>query len=365
MAELRLKNQAFDEATSASTGTLELGTIKAELPGKLAQSSELNAMRLTELEELSPGKIVVAAKLMPPNTLKRLLTDEDYLKEFARRLPRETSTLQDTAQLLFLAFKGESKIDKADDLKTVLDLQFFCDLDVVTVQHSLGVSSEEYMSLYSFASRWKEERGFDRPLMPILSALANREEFERYLAPILKREPQCLGIDMRGGFHYHALRAVEEAKKRRPEMWVHVFQVPPKVLFGRRMAACSQGMILPYFGVDSYSRWIVPPPPVPLTKDKINLFDRTGWNVLKRKEWSELHGKKLGCDCPICEAKNLESFFAGRIMTALARSKVHDHFAQIQELRLSAKRIKERTYRKLLQSKEGPRAVLKTFEKNP
>ena len=365
MAELKVRDQAFDETTSASAGTLELGRAKAELPAKFAQSSELNAIRFTEVERFSPGKVVVAAKLMPPNTLKRLLSDEKYLKDLARRLPREVSTFEDTAQLLFLAFKGESKIEKADDLKTVLDLQFFCDLDVVTVQHSPGVSPEDYASLYSFASRWSQERGFDKPLMPVLSALDNREEFEKYLAPVLKREPRGLGIDMRGGFHYHTLRAIEAVKKKRPDMWIHVFQVPPKVLFGRRTAACSQGMILPYFGVDSFSKWIVPPPPVPLTKDKINLFDRTGWNVMKRKEWSEVHGKKLECDCPICEARNLDGLFQGKVMAALARSKVHDHFAQKEELKISATRIKERSYRKLLQSKQGPKSILETLEKNP
>jgi len=365
MVELKVKDQAFDETTSASTGTLELGRVKAELPGKFAQSSELNAMKVTELKTLSPSKVVVAAKLMPPNTLKRLLTDEKYLKDLAMRLPREVSTFEDAAQLLFLAFRGESKIDKADDLRTILDLQFFSDLDVVTVQQSPGVSPEDYVSLYSYASRWKEERGFDKPMMPVLSALGSREEFEKCLDPIMKRVPQCLGIDMRGGFHYHALRAVEAVKKKRPEMWVHVFQVPPKVLFGRRMAACSQGMILPYFGVDSFTRWIVPPPPVPLTKDKINVFDRTAWSVMKRKEWSEVHGKKLECDCPICEARNLDGFFQGRVMDALARSKVHDHFAQREELKISATRIKQRSYRKLLQSKQGPKSILETLEKNP
>jgi hypothetical protein len=362
MPELKVRQQVFDEATSASTGTLKLGKIEAELPGKFAQSSELNAIRFTDLERFSPGKIVVAAKLMPPNTLKRLLKDEKYLKDLAKRLPRERPTQEEVAQLLFLVSKGESRIEKADDLKTVLDLQFFCDLDLITVQHSPGVSPEDFASLYSFASRWSEERDFDKPIMPVLSALESREEFEKYLTPVMKREPQALGIDMRGGFHYHALRAIEAVKKKRPEMWVHVFQVPPKVFWGRGAAACSQGMILPYFGVDSFTRWVVPPPPVPLTKDKINLFDRTQWSVMKRKEWSEVHGKKLECDCPVCEVRNLDGLFEGKVMAALARSKVHDHFAQMEELKISAARIKERSYKKLLQSKQGPKGILERLE---
>lgn len=159
------------------------------------------------------------------------------------------------------------------------------------------------------------------------------------------------------------MRAVEAVKKKRPEMWVHVFQVPPKVLFMRRAVACSQGMILPYFGVDSFTRWIVPPPPVPLTKDKINIFDRTGWSVLKRKEWSDVHGKRLECDCPICEARNLDGLFQGKVMAALARSKVHDHFAQKEELKISARRIRDKAYRELLRSKEGPKGVLEALER--
>ena len=363
MADVKIRNQTLDEATSASAATLELGRVRAELPGKFAQSSELNAMRLTELRELSPGKIVVSAKLMPPDTLKRLLSEEKYLKDLTGRLVREGSGSGDMAHLLYLAFKGGSKIEKVEDLRTILDLQFFSDLDVVTVQQTPGVSPEDFTSLYSSAARWCEERGFDKPLMPVISAMNDREEFERYLSLVLKREPQCLGIDMRGGFHYHALRAVEETKRKRPGMWIHVFQVPPKVLFGQR-TLCAQGMILPYFGVDSFSKWIVPPPPVPLTKDKINIFDKTEWKVLKRKDWREAHGEKLGCRCPICEARNLSSFFEGKVMTALARSKVHDHFAQAEELETSATRIKEKRYKQLLQSKEGPKSVLQAFEEN-
>jgi hypothetical protein len=199
--------------------------------------------------------------------------------------------------------------------------------------------------------------------MPVISATDDREEYDRYLSGVLKREPPCLGIDVRGGFHYHALRIVEATKKKRPNMWIHVFQVPPKVLFGQR-TPCAQGMILPYFGVDSFSKWIVPPPPVPLTKDKINIFDRTEWKVLKRKEWRENHGEKLKCRCPICEKRDLSGLFEGKVMTALARSKVHDHFSQTEELRRSSTRIREKKYRQLLRSKEGPRSILQSFERN-
>src|SRR5256886_12433212 len=89
-----------------------------------------------------------------------------------------------------------------------------------------------------------------------------------------------IGFDLRGGFYYHALRGVEEFKKRKPEVWVHALQTPPKVRFGRGLLTCSEGMILPMFGIDSFSRWIVPPPPTPLTKEVINVFE-----TVNAKHW--------------------------------------------------------------------------------
>jgi len=253
-------------------------------------------------------------------------------------------------------------VEKADDLKTILDVQFFADSDVVTVQQTPEISPDRFASLWSFASRWREERGFDRPLMPVVPALGSREDFEKLLEPLIKREPSCLGLDMRGGFYYHALSAIENLKKKKPELWIHVFQVPPKVRFAGGATSCSEGMILPFFGVDSFSRWIVPPPPVPLTKDKINMFDRSQWSVFKRKEWKQEHGNRLGCRCAACQARNLGSFFAGKVMDVLARSKVHDHFAQRDELAKAAKRISKGTFNRLLESKKGPKQFLGSYE---
>ena len=355
-----ISNQFFDELTSASSGTLEVGRVKAELPSKFATTSELNASRRIELKGL-PGEVVVSAKLIFPNSLKKLLTEDTFLKDFARRLSKESASAGEVVRLLYLSFRGLIGISRADDLKTILDLQYFSDFDVITVQQTLGVSPEDFVALLNFASRWMEQRGVDKPLMPILLAMDNRENFEKYLNSLMKRGISCLGIDMRGGFHYHALRTLEDLKKSNPQIWIHALQVPPKIRFGRKLLPCSQGMMLPLFGIDSFSRWVVPPPPEPLTKDKINLFDRIGWGALKRKEFISLRGTKLGCDCPVCQDQNLDGFYTGRVLTVLSKSKVHDHFAQQAELRNSVKHIKEKTYKRFLASKEFPKKFLDEF----
>src|SRR6266851_654895 len=142
----------------------------------------------------------------------------------------------------------------------------------------------------------------------------NKEMAVQLLKLVEKHGHDALGFDLRGGFYYHSLREIEEFKKRKPEVWVHAFQVPPKVRFGRGLLACSEGMILPMFGVDSFSRWIVPPPPTPLTKDVINVFDRKGWGSLKKKDYESLRDNNTGCKCQVCQGKDLEPFYEGKVL---------------------------------------------------
>ncbi|HYB67472.1 MAG TPA: hypothetical protein VEC43_04020, partial [Candidatus Acidoferrales bacterium] len=327
MPELLKKNIESDEETGTTSGLLSYSNAKVTLPNKFATTTELNATRLVGLKQEFPTEIIVAGKLIYPETLKRILKEEEFLKEFSRRLARETSAHEDSLSMLFLVLKGEATLTESADLRTVLDLQYFADMDVITVQQSPGVSPTDFLALYKFAERWVDNRGLDKPLMPVLSPAATSDDFEKSLKPLLKRGVKALGFDMRGGFYYQALRSLEEAKKKDPELWVHAFQIPPKIRFARTYLRCSEGMMLPFFGVDSFNRWVVPPPPVPLTKDKINMFDSTNWGVFKRKEWNHEYGARLSCTCPMCNKQRLPTFFLGQVLTVLGRSKVHDHYA--------------------------------------
>ncbi len=352
MVEVSIKNQASDETTSANAGILHIGKVAAALPNKFATTAELNATRVVGTRDPLPGEVMVSAKLMYPDSLKKILKQDAAVRDFARRLSRESGGFEDIARVLFLIFKGEASYSEADDLRTLLDLQYFADMDVVTVQQAAGMSPEDFASLLKFTQRWMSQKGIDKPIMPIVQASEIQREFELFSSPVLKGKFGLMGLDMRGGFHYYTLRAVEKIKKKDPGIWIHAFQVPPKIRFARHMLSSSQGMLMPYFGVDSFSRWVVPPPPVPLTKDKINVFDRSGWGVFKRKEWTELHGKKLTCTCPMCKGQNLDRFYLGKVLAVLSRSKIHDHYAQQDELKKASESIRKHEYSRLIKSKK-------------
>jgi len=357
--ELLKKSLETDEKTGTTTALLNYADAKVPIPNKFATTTELNATRLVGLKQEFPTEVVVAGKLVYPETLKRILKEEEFLKDFARRLARETGSLENALSMLFLVFKGEAAITESEDLRTVLDLQYFSDMDVITIQQTLGVSSSEFFAMYRFAERWLDHRGLDKPLMPVLAPADSTDVFEKTMKPLLKRGVKALGFDMKGGFYYHALRSIEQAKKKTPELWVHTFQVPPKIRFARSLLRCSEGMMLPFFGIDSFNRWVVPPPPVPLTKDKINMFDARSWGVFKRKEWTQEYGPRLSCACPMCNKQKLPTFFLGEVLTVLGRSKVHDHYSQREELLALSDHVKRGNVNTFVSRKKYPNEFLK------
>jgi hypothetical protein len=358
MPEFEKKSIEIDDETGTGSGLLTYSNAKVPVPNKFATTTELNATRLVGLKEDFPTEIIIAGKLIYPETLKRILKEEDFLKGFARRLARETSFHEDALSVLFLVMKGDAAITESSDLRTVLDLQYFADLDVITVQQTPGMSPKDFLALHRFAERWLDNRGLDKPIMPVLAPADDKREFEATLNPILKRGAKLLGFDMRGGFYYQALRSLEAAKEKDPQLWVHAFQVPPKIRFARSLLRCSEGMMLPMYGVDSYNRWVVPPPPVPLTKDKINMFDSTNWGVFKRKEWDKEYGARLHCTCPMCSKQRLPTFFLGQVLTVLGRSKVHDHYAQREQLAELSKHVKAGNVKRFVSQKRYPKDFL-------
>ena len=153
MPELSIKNQVSDETTSANTGVLHIGQIAAALPNKFATTAELNATRVVETKDPLPGEVIVSAKLMYPDSLRKILKEDVALRDLARKLSRETGGFDDVARLLFLVFKGGASYSDAHDLRALLDLQYFSDMDVITVQQSAETSPEDFASLIRFTQR--------------------------------------------------------------------------------------------------------------------------------------------------------------------------------------------------------------------
>jgi len=363
MSTVQLAQIKSDSKTSANQSELRIGQLRIPLPNRFPISQERNALKPAGVKDPLPGEVAVQARLAPPEMVKKLLTQEDALKSMAKFLSKETTA--DAVRMLYLAFKGGAVINRPEDLKTILDLQFLAGLDIITVQHSLDISLDDYEAQLKFADRWADERGVDKPIMPIIQASDNKETAGKLLALVERQEPSMIGFDLRGGFYYHALRGIEEFKKRKPEIWVHAFQTPPKVRFGRGLLTCSEGMILPMFGIDSFNRWIVPPPPTPLTKEVINVFDRKGWGSMKKKDYEAIRKNTTNCNCAVCQGKDLEPFYEGKVLDVLAKAKVHDHLAQRQELETARESIKKGQFLSLLNTKEYPREFLKQIPNGP
>ncbi len=357
MSTVQLAQIKADSKTAATQSELRVGQHHILLPSRFPISPERNALKTAGVKDPLPGEVAVLARLAPPDTLKRLLTQEEALKSTARLLSKEG--VNEAIRLLYLSFRGGASITESSDLKTILDLQYLAGLEIVTIQHTVDMSPEDFDSNIRFAEKWMEERGVEKPLMPIIQAPDNKPLAAQLLQVAEKHDTHLLGFDLHGGFYYHALRVVEDLKKRKPEVWVHAFQVPPKVRFGRGLMPCSEGMILPMFGIDSFSRWIVPPPPTPLTKEVINLFDRKGWGSLKKKDFESLRKNTTNCRCAVCQGKDLEPFYEGKVLDVLARAKIHDHLSQREELEKTRQSIGKGEYLELLRSKQYPRDFLK------
>src|SRR5439155_260912 len=83
--------------------------------------------------------------------------------------------------------------------------QYLAGLDIITVQHSLDFSLEDYEAQLRFAERWMEERGVEKPMMPVIQATENKETSAKLLALVEKHQPSMIGFDLRGGFYYDVL----------------------------------------------------------------------------------------------------------------------------------------------------------------
>ncbi len=333
-----IKPRATEDSTGAVAGVLEVGKQRMETPGRIPTTSDARAVRSSKFQEHFGDRFLILARLAGPELLEGLVHDEEILDRMTAGLARDGKASAGATRFLHLVFRDVS-LEDTEPLRTLLDLQQLLDLEVITVQFGSAPSPEDVLRAFDYARSWAKRRGVETPLMPVVPPLGDRAEASKLLDALMARGVEALGLDLRGSFPYQTLRALEDLKGRHPEVWVHAFQAHPKVRLGGALLPAAQAMVLPLFGVDTSSRWVVPPPPVPVKKEKVNRFDPAGWGILKWEEHRGAYGGDLRCRCPACHGKDLEAFFAPAEREVLNLAKVHDHFAQIQELGAAARHI--------------------------
>lgn len=361
MADIvELKAEATDETSAAVAGVLGIQGRKVELPTRIPTSSEVRAAKATKLGEAIESPLLIVGRLISPDLAKAATKEEEAWRRFADGVGRDARSLPGAAKLLQLAYRGVAYED-SEPLRAFLDLQMLHDFAAITVQYGSSPSPEDVVAAFDFAKSWTKKRKIETTLMPVVPALPDRDAMKALLEGLVKRGAEAIGLDMPRSLPYQTMRAVEDLKERHPEVWVHAFQVPPKVQFGGRLRT-SQAMILPFFGVDSMSRWVVPPPPAPVKKDKVNVFDPTGWGVFKWREFETEYGSKLRCRCAYCRGKDLEGFFEPDDRFVLNAGKVHDHLAQAVELAAARKRIADDGYAGVMAGKRFAKQFLESTQ---
>src|SRR5689334_25370247 len=100
MSTVQLAQIKVDSKTSAIQSELRIGQLRIPLPNRFPISPERNALKPAGVKDPLPGEVAVLARLAPPETVKRILTQEEALKSTERFLSRETSP--DEVHLLYL-----------------------------------------------------------------------------------------------------------------------------------------------------------------------------------------------------------------------------------------------------------------------
>ncbi|MCA1814008.1 MAG: hypothetical protein LC624_08660 [Halobacteriales archaeon] len=350
---MELKNRGLDSTTAATAGTLTLGKAKLELPNRIPTGSEASAARNVQQKDAFSGQeLAVSAKLMGPDKLKELLGTEGKLQAFAKNVQGDQRLAGARASMLFLVMRGEAAIEDSQQLRTLLDLQWLTEQDAILVQHGAVSPTEDLIADYAEAKRWLKERGGDKPLLPVVTPYERPQEAERAIKMLVDRGAPGIMLDLQGQFPYYTLRAIENVKRKNPTLWVHAFQAPPKARWAGKRLHMGWGMTLPLFGIDSFSRWVVPPPPVPVTRERINFWEPANWGVMKLKEYQDTYGEKLSCKCALCKgSEGVDKFLEGDPRVLLSKAKTHDHYAQRAELEKVQDKVREGKFGEYLAKK--------------
>src|SRR5207237_10543425 len=104
MSTVQLAQIKTDEKTGASQSELRIGQHRIPLPNRFPISPERNALKPAGGKDPLPGEIAVLARLAPPETVKKILSQEDALNSMARFLSDETA--RDAIRRLYLAAMG-------------------------------------------------------------------------------------------------------------------------------------------------------------------------------------------------------------------------------------------------------------------
>src|SRR6058998_3960207 len=108
MSTVQLVQVKADSNTGGFQSELRIGASRIEMPNRFPISPERNALKPAGVKDPLPGEVAVLARLAPPDTLKKILTQEDAFKSMARFLSKETGV--DAVRLLYFSLRGGASL---------------------------------------------------------------------------------------------------------------------------------------------------------------------------------------------------------------------------------------------------------------
>ena len=346
-----------EEKMGVSWGVLRVKDVGVETPAKILTNTELRAgfaVKVRAFPDLCDIRVV--GRLIDGERLEAVTKDEDAFKRLVQTMERDGREAR--VRVPYFNFIRGARVENYDHLRTLLDAQWMSGMDILVVQHHPDVGVDELRSFLTYARRWRERRGLDLPIMPVVCALPDLDAFKEVLGVAVEFAEGAVGVDFRSRFSYMTLKAIEDLKEEQPDLWVHAFQVPPRVLLRGQRAA--QGMVLPFFGFDTWSQHVVPPPPVPVVKEKVNVFEPHTWGVYRQKMLYEEYRRSYDCPCPVCQ-QSLDRFYEGTDLDVLRKSKVHNHLRQRDQLELLREHARSDTVPQLIAHRRYADQFLRQF----
>lgn len=352
----KINLEGVDKGSNARALTLKSEKGKIEFPTKIPNISELREARLQGLLNKLPTIVYEYVKFLNLDKIKKLSKENGKMRDYVSSTLKEVKVIEDYNVTKFFPKIPLNVRLSFDDLITLIDFQIFSHIDLLCVPDST-TTAREYLNNISKVISYLDEKGIKIEVMPYLNTAHRIGVFESKLKGLVDQGFKAIGLDIRGALGIYPQLRFTSGFLRDKDVWIHASNVSQR--YPRSNLSFTH--LLPYFGIDSFSKTIFLPPRekrISILPDKVKRFDRQTLGMLDKENHKNKHGENLSCDCPICEKTDLNGFYSGSGRQILGRSKVHEIFSSFKEFTVARNKIMEHEFMDYMRSKEFARPVI-------
>jgi len=342
-----------------------------EAPTRAINSTEANYKKKVagSLDSLSSyyyeNPIFEIVKNYKKEKLKDMYTKNGPLNNEKKAIRSSLNCYEDKICLFYPRFdKGTILTDK--DIKSLIDLQVLTGFDIITIPDlHISASVREFeKNIVNGRKRIETMTASKFEAIPYVDMGSEPKLFKAKIDTVLDNGFCIIGITNRSiASNYANYDYLEENKDK--EIWIHASNVRRYLSYRRPV---SQMHMLQIYGIDTCALesrkggpGIKHTPP-----DRVRRFDAKTLGMITKDEHYSRYGSELNCNCPICNGKNLESFYdeyslntKGMLDTDYLRthSNIHEVFASYEEFKRGQDAIKNNDFKVYINNKEHIKGV--------